>query len=195
MAEPMLAPNALVKQWDPALGKFIVLQGGKQPSASYRLLNKLTPEQYRFLLRRQFGADGALPQAQVGRFTGPAYQFGPSWALTLGPKTDLEVIFTSVANIITTAIGSLPYAPFDGSEVPNLVFEPNDSITQGLIRYYVRRDLARQEPRAVVRTVRTVSLPEDPHRVVVTIAFQIVGDPSGRLFSAPVEFNTLSLAA
>lgn len=195
MAEPTLAPNALVTQFDPAVGQSVVVRGGKRRSDSYLAINTLTPEQYRFLQRRQVGADGALPTVGVGRFTGPAYSYGPSWALTLGPKTDLEVLFTSIANIITTVIGSLPYAPFDGSEIPNLVFEPNDSITQGLIRYFAKRDLAVQEPRIVVRAVRTVVLDEDPHRVFVTILFQIVGDPNGRLFSAPIAFNTLRLAA
>jgi phage baseplate assembly protein W len=194
MTEPTIAPDALVTQFDPASGQFVVIQGGPQQSDTYSALNTLTPTQYAFLARRQMGADGALPQSRVGRFTGPAYQFGPSWALTLGPKTDLEVVFTSIANIITTPIGSLPYDPFGGSEIPNLVFEPNDSVTQGLIRYYVRRDLGRQEPRVVVRTVRTVVPEDDPHKVVVTIAFQIVGDPDGRVFSAPIEFGTLSLA-
>lgn len=145
-------------------------------------------------------ADIALRQAgtaneRIGRFTGPAYPFGPSWAQTLGPKTDLEVVFTSVVNILTTPIGTIPYDPFLGSEVPNLVFEPNDAITQGLIRYFVERDLRRQEPRVNVAFVRTVVPENEPHKVVVTVAFQIVGDPEGRVFSAPISFNTLQLAA
>jgi len=131
----------------------------------------------------------------LGRFTGPAYPFGPSWALTLGPKSDLETLFTSIVNIITTPVGSYPPDPFLGSEIPNLVFEPNDGATRNLIRHFVKRDLGRQEPRAVVRSVRTVVPINEPNTVVVTIAFQIVGDSEGRVFSAPIEFNTLSLAA
>jgi phage baseplate assembly protein W len=192
--EPSLADDALVREFSQAVNESVTIQGGPQLTASYLNLNSLTPAQYDFLARRQAGADGAIPQARVGRFTGPAYPFGPSWALTLGPKTDLEVIFTSIANIITTYIGSLPYAPFRGSDIPNLVFEPNDAINQGLLRYYTRRDLSRQEPRAQIRTVRTIVPVEDPHRVVVTSAFQIVGDPDGRVFSAPIEYNTANLA-
>lgn len=190
-----IVPGALVVTWDTAQRRFVVAQGGIQQSASYAALNALTPAQYEFLAQRQLGADGALPQTQVGRYTGPAFPFGPSWALTLGPKTDLEVLFTSLANIITTPIGTLPYAPFRGSEVANLVFEPNDAITHGLIRYYVRRDVTRQEPRLKILNVRTMVPEIDPHRVVVTSAFQIVGDPNGRIFSAPIEYNTLRLAA
>lgn len=154
-------------------------------------LNKYGEDILRDLAIRQAGAT----TQNFGRFTGPAYQFGPSWALTLGPKSDVEVIFTSVVNILTTPIGSIPYDPFLGSEVANLVFEPNDAVTQGLIRYFVERDLRRQEPRANVLFVRTVVPENEPHTVVVTVAFQIVGDPEQRVFSAPIEFNTLSLAA
>ena len=184
----------LVTVFDPLTGAPLVLEGGA-PTAEDDPLNKLTPVQWDFHLARQDGVAGSVPRAIIGRFTGPAYPFGPSWALTLGPKTDLEVIFTNVVNIITIPIGSLPFAPFDGSEVPNLVFEPNDAITQGLIRYFIRRELRAQEPRAVVLSVRTIVPENEPHTIVVTISFQIVGDPEGRVFSAPVEFNTLSLAA
>lgn len=154
-------------------------------------LNAITSVQFRALAIRGAGA----VTKNFGRFTGPAYQFGPSWALTLGPKSDVEVIFTSVVNILTTPIGTMPYDPFLGSEVPNLVFEPNDTITRALIRYFVERDLGRQEPRAKVLFVRTVVPADEPHTVVVTVAFSIVGDPEGRVFNAPLEFNTLSLAA
>ncbi len=191
---PSLAPDALVRQYSLAISDSVTIQGGPQLTDAYTALNALTPAQYAFLARRQLGADGALPQTRVGRFTGPAYPFGPSWALTLGPKTDLEVIFTSICNIITTVLGTLPYAPLRGSEVPNLVFEPNDPVTQGLIRYFVRRELGRQEPRAKILAVRTVVPANDPYRITVTAAFQIVGDPDGRVFSAPVEYNTLGLA-
>lgn len=129
------------------------------------------------------------------RYTGPAYMFGPSWSGTLGPKTDLEVIFTSISNIITTERSTIPYRPDTGSEVPRLVFDPNDVITRASIRYFVRRDISRQDPRISVLSVRTEVPDGEPHTVVVTVAFAIIGDPSNRIFSAPVEFNTLSLAA
>lgn len=131
----------------------------------------------------------------MGLYTGPAYPFGPSWSGTLGPKTDVEIVFTSVANILTTPIGTWPPDPRLGSEIPNLVFEPNDEVTRSLIRYYTVRDLGAQEPRAQVLTVRTWAPNDDPHRVIVTVAFRVRGDPLGRVFSAPLEYNTLSLAA
>ena len=149
-----------------------VVSGGPAPDPYTALNGGLTQAQLRALRVRNTDAAPNI----LGRYTGPAYPFGPTWASTFGPKTDLGVIFTNVCNILTTPIGSIPYLPFAGSEVPNLVFEINDSVTQGLIRYYVKRDLRRQEPRAKVLTVNTVTLEDDPHRIIVTTAFQIVGD-------------------
>ena len=41
----------------------------------------------------------------------------------------------------------------------------------------------------------TVVREDDPHTVIITVAFRIVGDPEGKVFSAPLAFNTLRLAA
>jgi len=170
-----------------------IMVGGEdvEPGDPGNSLNKYGARTFVSLGKRQAGATTQT----FGRFTGPAYQFGPSWALTLGPKSDLEVVFTSVVNILTTPIGTIPYDPFLGSDVPNLVFEPNDAITQGLIRYYTERDLRQQEPRVRVLSVSTVVPVNEPHTVVVTVSFQIVGDPEGRVFSAPISYDTLRLAA
>jgi len=170
---------------------------GQEPEPVVDPLNELTQAQYDFLQRRQQGADtiDAPNQSGLGRFTGPAYPFGPSWALTLGPKSDLEVVFTSVVNIITNVSGTVPYKPRVGSQVPNMVFEPNDAVTRGLIRYFTEKDLNEQEPRAQVLMVRTITPSDEPHTVIVTVAFRILGDPEGRVFSAPLEFDTLQFAA
>jgi phage baseplate assembly protein W len=127
---------------------------------------------------------------KLGRYTGPAYPFKYTVGGALGPKTDVEVIFTSMVNILTTARGTLPYAPKFGSEIPNLVFEPNDEITRSLIRYFVRKDLEEQDPRVNVIAVRTdVDETNAPYTVHITVTWAIVGDPTGRVFSGPVSFR------
>jgi len=154
-------------------------------------LNALTSAQFRAYQLRAAGASNN----RFGRFTSAGYPLGPSWAQSLGPKPDFNVVFTSVINIVTTPLGSVPWDPFLGSEIPNLVFEVNDAVTRALIQYFVERELGRQEPRVNVLFVRTFVPDNEPHTIVVTISFKIVGDPEGRTFSAPIEFNTLSLAA
>lgn len=130
----------------------------------------------------------ALAQTAVlgFRYAGPAFPFGPSGFDNFGPKDDRYVIYTSLINILTTPKGSIPWDQNAGSWVPYLVFEPNDEVTRALLRYYVQKDLAEQEPRIAIRGVMT-DRPDDLS-VVLTVAFSIVGDPSGEIYNAPLPF-------
>jgi phage baseplate assembly protein W len=121
------------------------------------------------------------------RYTGPAYPFGADAHGVFGPKSDLAVVITSIANILSTPKGTVPHNPALGSWVPLLLFELNDEVTRSLIRHYTIKDLSEQEPRIVVRGVFTRSPTE--HAVVVTVGFSLVGDPTGRVFNAPVQFS------
>jgi phage baseplate assembly protein W len=123
----------------------------------------------------------------LGRFAGPAYPFGPSPALVLGPKPDANVILSSICNIITTPKGSVPYNPKLGSRVPYLLFDINDEVTQGLVRYYTLKDVSEQDPRAIINRV-TIDVPVDGHTIIVLISFSIAGDALGQVHSAPVYF-------
>ena len=126
---------------------------------------------------------------KLGRYTGPAYPLRYTVGGVLGPKTDVEVIFTSMVNILTTPKGTLPYDPEFGSHVPDLVFEPNDEITRSLIRYYTRKDLEEQDPRVNILAVRTDISDSEPYTVNITVTWAIVGDPTGQVFSGPVSFR------
>lgn len=135
----------------------------------------------------------ATERVRIGRFTGPAYPFRHTIFGVMGPKTDIEVLFTSMVNILTTPKRTLPWAPDFGSEVPNLVFEPNDEVTRALIRHYVIKDLGEHEPRVNVMSVRT-DFDEliDPYRVNVQVSWAIVGDPGGQVFSGPIGYRLTS---
>lgn len=121
------------------------------------------------------------------RYTGPAYPLGPSVAGTFGPKPDLNVVLTSIANIITTPLGTVAYDQAMGCYVPFLVFDLNDEVTRALIRYYTFKALSEQEPRIVVYGVFTEE--QDEHTVVVSVSFSLVGDPSGDVHNAPIPFS------
>lgn len=122
------------------------------------------------------------------RYTGPAYPFGPSVHGTLGPKDDFSVVVTSMINILTTPRGSVPYDLSIGSDVPLLIFEPLDDITLNLIRYFTRKDLSEQEPRAAIRQVFAQIDPVDPNRVLIDVGFSLVGEPDGSVYGIPVVF-------
>jgi phage baseplate assembly protein W len=120
------------------------------------------------------------------RYAGPAFPFGPDGASTFGPKDDKHVIYTSMVNILTTPKGSVCYNLNLGSQVPYLVFEPNDEITRSLVRYFTNKDLSEQEPRIVIRNLFTEQ--PDDLSIVVTVGFSIVGDPTAQVYNAPVPF-------
>lgn len=120
------------------------------------------------------------------RFLGPAFPLGPTVETSFGPKSALESIWTSIVNILTTPKGSCRWDRSIGSIVPYLIFEPNDAVTQGLVRHYTFKDLSEQEPRIRVRAVNTTA---DEHVINVTVGFSIVGDPSARVYNAPVSYN------
>lgn len=123
----------------------------------------------------------------LGRFTGPAYPFGPSADGTLGPKDDVSVVVASMANILTTAKFTTRYNTDIGSVIPDLLFDVNDEITLSLIRHFVAKDLGEQEPRIRVSGVYT-EVPTDGNTVIVSISFSLVGDPTAQVYSAPVVF-------
>lgn len=122
-----------------------------------------------------------------GRYTGPAFPFGPGEDLVLGPKRDNLVIATSIALILTTPKGTVPYAPDRGSFVPWLLFRAFTDTTLNLIRYYTVKDLTEQEPRILVRSVTTEKTGD--RSVKVTPAYQIVGDPEGQIQNAPLTLS------
>jgi len=133
----------------------------------------------------------ALDRAAAGltyqRFTGPAYPFGATVGSVLGGKDDVSVIVTSIANILTTPQGSVPYDPRMGSQVSYLLFEILDDITLSLIRYFTFKDLTEQEPRIAVRTV--FARREGENTVIVEVGWSIVGDPNGRVYGTPVKLT------
>lgn len=123
----------------------------------------------------------------IPRYTGPGFPFGAAVAGVLGPKSDVEVIITSIINILTTPKGSIPWNPKAGSLVSFLLFEILDTITLNLIRYYTTKDLVEQEPRITVRSVYAQRVGEN--QVSVQVGFSIIGDPEERVFSTPVSFG------
>lgn len=121
----------------------------------------------------------------MGRHTGAAFPFSVGITGVLGPKTDEEVIATSIRNIILTPQGRQPYDPTIGSLIPSLVFEPNDVITLQLVRYYTKKALDEQEPRIDVTGV-LVQRPGD-HVISLRVGYIIRGDPERQQRVIPVN--------
>jgi len=111
----------------------------------------------------------------------------------LGPKSDDEVIATSIQNILSTPKGSWRCDPTVGSFLWQLVMEPLDEIAQQLIMYYAAKDLSEQETRIQVVGVTVSTLSE--HVVGVQISFVRKSDPMKRVLSTAVVFNKAEAGA
>ena len=122
-----------------------------------------------------------------GRYTGPAFPLGPEPDGVLGPKPDINVILTSIFNIITTPKGSVPYDPELGSEVPYLLFELETSAVYRAVNYFARKDLRDQEPRIQVSRVDVDRVGDGEIRTV--IHFGIIGDSVNRTYHASMSFR------
>ncbi len=131
-------------------------------------------------------------QKQVGRYTGAAFPFGTTPQTVFGPKDDTLIVATSIVNILSTPFESVPYDPSIGSQVPYLLFEVLDEITVMTIRQIAGQEITAQEPRVVVVSIDTdVPSDGDELSVIISVGFQIVGDPFGRTFNVPVDLPRL----
>jgi phage baseplate assembly protein W len=84
--------------------------------------------------------------------------------------------------ILLTPKGQRVMRPEFGCQIHDLIFAPNDATTAGLAAYYVEEALGMWEPRIQVLEVIARPDPDDPGRLLVTIA-----DHSSFLFTAYLE--------
>jgi phage baseplate assembly protein W len=79
----------------------------------------------------------------------------------------------AVLLLLTTRPGERVMRPDYGCELHRLVFSPNDDTTAGLAIHYVRRALARWEPRVEVERIDAGRDEADPGRLVVRLDYRL----------------------
>jgi phage baseplate assembly protein W len=88
-------------------------------------------------------------------------------------KTDAAAVKQAVKNLLLTNKYEKPFQPSFGGDLNNLLFELVDNDTVYELDAAVRETVARYEPRALIRTVKT-NLQPDANNIDVTITFQVV---------------------
>lgn len=85
-------------------------------------------------------------------------------------------IHESILQILGTRPGERFMNPEFGSRLRDLVFEPNDSILEGLIRHYVIDAIERWEKRVYVTDVTFDGSPEtvDANTIPVRISYRVI---------------------
>jgi len=82
----------------------------------------------------------------------------------------------SIIQILETRPGERFMGPEFGSQVKDLVFEQNDAVLKGLLRFHITDAIKRWEKRVVVTNVSFDESPEatDANRLLVRIAYCII---------------------
>lgn len=75
--------------------------------------------------------------------------------------------------LLTTRPGERVMRPDYGCELQRLVFSPNDDTTAGLAIHYVRRAIARWEPRVEIVRVDAGRDPGDPGRLTIRLDYRL----------------------
>lgn len=88
-----------------------------------------------------------------------------------GTNTDAAAINNAIRNILFTPIGSLPGKPTFGSNLHKVLFSPLDSVTEGIMKRYIKEALKTWEKRIIVYDVVVESVPEY-NKLIATIHYE-----------------------
>jgi len=72
-------------------------------------------------------------------------------------STDTDLITNSIQVLLNTKKGSMPMVPSFGSSAQDLLFEPINDTTQGLIVSAIQADITKWEPRVSVVQIMAAS--------------------------------------
>ena len=79
----------------------------------------------------------------------------------------------SILLLLSTTPGERVMRPDYGCDLQQLVFSPNDATTHGLAIYYVRRALARWEPRIEILQLDASASQADPGRMDILLEYRV----------------------
>jgi len=90
--------------------------------------------------------------------------------------SDLDKINMSIANIISTPLGTRFFLPEFGCNLYTLVFEPNDDIFANLARVYIADALFKWEKRLTVRAIDVITTIDnlEANSTNIKINYQII---------------------
>jgi len=91
-------------------------------------------------------------------------------------SSDLDRIRESIIQILETRPGERFMRPEFGSHVKDLVFEQNDAVLKGLLRFHITDAIKRWEKRVTVTNVSFDESPEttDRNLLLVRISYRVI---------------------
>lgn len=105
------------------------------------------------------------------------FDFPGGLALDLGGRVaavgGAEAIRRSILMLLSTVPGERVMRPEYGCDLFRLAFAPNDDTTAGMAMHYVRRAVARFEPRVEVEGVDAFGDPDRPELLRIELRYRI----------------------
>ena len=94
----------------------------------------------------------------------------------LAKITNEKAVSQSIKNLILTNSGERPFQPYIGTNVYNLLFEPNFTDSADLVEKLIRNCIENNEPRAIIQEI---IFPEqrDEYSIEITIVYNVINNP------------------
>jgi len=109
----------------------------------------------------------------MGILKGLSYPCGSTIEEFLRDKGDKSVIRSSILNILFTRRGERVMLPEFGSSLPDLVFEPNDEITEQELIRVVKDDVETWDPRIEIIGTQMHKPETNPNQLEVTVRYRM----------------------
>lgn len=88
-------------------------------------------------------------------------------------KTDAAAVRQSVKNLLMTNHGEVPFRPYLGGNLHDLLFSLSTDLETTDIKDAIQYTIEKYEPRALIRSIKPIIQP-DYNSVDVTITFEVV---------------------
>ena len=88
-------------------------------------------------------------------------------------KTDANAVRQSVKNLLMTNHGEIPFRPYYGGNLNDLLFTLSTDLESSDVEDNVRYAIEKYEPRAKIQTLKSVIRP-DYNSIDVTIVFEVI---------------------
>ena len=118
-----------------------------------------------------------------------ANQFSPT---KIPLSEDLDSIYQSIGNILSTPYNTRLFLPEFGSQLENILFEPMDITTQDQLQDFIIQAIERWEPRVKLVYGKTgVVADYENHTYRVSLTFRVLGLDDNQFFKYVGILNQL----
>ncbi len=131
-----------------------------------------------------------VPKDELGKTIGPilprdsGYPNAQQWNFDV--KEDLLVLESSVKSILLTAKGDRVMSPSFGTNLHNMVFEPDAGAVEALVREDILRAISEFEPRVALDTI---VIERAPNERQVTVKVTFVSKLSSQAFQVSMKYD------